>query len=92
MRFFPKGLHPFKIQSNFKLGFASEFYNSKSRENWKLDQKGILFKLKVSSTVRNLEKFGDEKDCICNFKLRHLKVNWKIFQDFERKLSGPGPR
>jgi hypothetical protein len=45
MRFFPKGLNPFKIQTRFKLDFVSEFYNSKSREIFKWGQKGNLFVL-----------------------------------------------
>jgi hypothetical protein len=32
MRFFLKGLNPFKIQTRFKLNFTSEIYISNSRE------------------------------------------------------------
>jgi hypothetical protein len=40
MRFLPKGLNPFKIQTIFNVDFVSEFYNSKSEiYNSKNDQK-----------------------------------------------------
>jgi hypothetical protein len=58
VEFLPKGLNPFKIQSDFKLDFFSEFYNSKSIENWKLGQKGCLFVLNLSINLPNLEIFG----------------------------------
>jgi hypothetical protein len=40
VRFLPKGLKPFEIQTRFKLNFASEIYNSKYIEILKLGQKG----------------------------------------------------
>jgi hypothetical protein len=42
MRSFQKGLNPFKIQTRFKWEFASEIYNSKSREVFELGQKENL--------------------------------------------------
>jgi hypothetical protein len=42
MRFLPKGLNPFKIQTIFNVDFVSEFYNSKSEiYNSKNDQKNM---------------------------------------------------
>jgi hypothetical protein len=55
MRFFPKGLNPFKIQTRYKLDFAFEFCNSKYREFSKLEQKGNLSHLKLSITMQSLE-------------------------------------
>jgi hypothetical protein len=43
---FASGLNPFKIQARFKLGFISEFYNSKSEEILELGQNLKLFYLK----------------------------------------------
>jgi hypothetical protein len=57
MRFFRKGLNPFKIKTKFKLDFPSEFYNSKSTENLKLGQKEILFYMHLSATMPKLEIF-----------------------------------
>jgi hypothetical protein len=51
MRFFPKGLNPFKIQARFKLEFSSKFYISKSIEILKLGQKGNSFYLKLSAIL-----------------------------------------
>jgi hypothetical protein len=58
MEFVPKGLNPFKIQSDFELEYFFEFCNSKSRENWKLGQKGCLFVFNLSINLPNLEIFG----------------------------------
>jgi hypothetical protein len=57
MDFLPKGFNPFKIQSVLELEFLLFFY-SKSRENWKLGQKGCLFVLNLSINLPNLEIFG----------------------------------
>jgi hypothetical protein len=59
IRFFPKGLNPFKIQTRFKLDFTSEFYYSKSIEILRLGQKGNLSTLNLSATLPNLRNFGD---------------------------------
>jgi hypothetical protein len=68
MRFLPKGSNPFKIQTRFKLDFASEFCNSKYIEIWKLGKKGKVSCLKLFSTMQSLENFGD------------LEVPFHIFQ------------
>jgi hypothetical protein len=67
MRFLPKGLNPFKIQKRFKLEFAFEIYNSKSREIWKLPRKESLFYLKFSITMPSLENFEQKEDHIVHF-------------------------
>jgi hypothetical protein len=58
MRFFPKGLNPFENSIKIQIGFASEFYNSKFREIWKLSQRGKLFNFKFYITMPCLEIFG----------------------------------
>jgi hypothetical protein len=46
VRFLPEGLNLFKIQTRFKVHFASESYNSKSREILELGRKETLFHFK----------------------------------------------
>jgi hypothetical protein len=46
LRFLPEGLNLFKIQTRFKVHFASESYNSKSREILELGRKETLFHFK----------------------------------------------
>jgi hypothetical protein len=68
MRLFPKGLNPLKIPTKFVIGFASKLYDSKSRENLKLGQKGNLISLKLSATLPSLEIIGNQEGWFCIFK------------------------
>jgi hypothetical protein len=89
MRFLPKGLNPFKIQSRFNLVFNSEFYNSNYREILEMDQKGKLCNLKLSISMPSLDNFGQKEGCILYFQTWSFEANWKIIRNFERNLTGP---
>jgi hypothetical protein len=88
MRFLPEGLNPFKIQASFKSEFASEFYVLKSRETWKLDQKGNFGHLNLSISVPSLENFGKKgRSCFCIFQFEALESIWKSSWNLEELLK-----
>jgi hypothetical protein len=42
-------------------------FNSKFRDIWKMDQKGNVFHLKLSATIRSVEIFWHMEDCVLYF-------------------------
>jgi hypothetical protein len=42
-------------------------FNSKSRDISKMGQKGNIFNLKLSTTMRSVEIFGQMEDCVLYF-------------------------
>jgi hypothetical protein len=71
------------------LEFSSEFYDSNSKANLKLGQKGDLFQFKLSITWPSLGNFEQTEDDIFVFtKLGHSNY-WKIFGILEKGFNGP---
>jgi hypothetical protein len=60
-------LNPFKIQTSFNPGFASEICNPKSGEILELGQKVKLFYFKLSSTLPSCIIFGQQEVCVLDF-------------------------
>jgi hypothetical protein len=89
MRFFPRDLNPFKIQARFKLEFVYEFYNSKFREIWELDQKRYLCQLNLSISMPCLENFGQRRLFIVISKLGYLKSIGKLTGPAQVNSAGP---
>jgi hypothetical protein len=72
MRFFPKGLKPFKIKKN-QIGIVPRIYNSKSRWIWKLGQRENLFHFKLSTNMPRLEFLEIGKIVFCIFEVGTLE-------------------
>jgi hypothetical protein len=62
MRFFPKGLNPFKIQTRFKLDLLSNFVIQ--------NPEGII--------MQCLKFFEFRKVVFCNLKPGAFQLNWKV--------------
>jgi hypothetical protein len=83
MRLLIKGLNPLKIQARFKLEVSSEFYNAKSREIWRLHQKGFLSTLNLSAILPSLEHFGQQKGCVFYSLRPYLSVILAMHNDVQ---------
>jgi hypothetical protein len=78
MRFLPKGLNPFKIQTRFNVDLFLNFCSSKSKDIWMFGQKGSLFHLKQSSIRPSLEIFRVLEVPISYFSSATFESYWKI--------------
>jgi hypothetical protein len=68
MKFLPKGLKPFKIQTEFKLVFFPAFFNSDAIGNLNFFPKGKLSLLKLSTTWESSKKFGEWEYNFCIYQ------------------------
>jgi hypothetical protein len=66
-------------------------FNSKSRDIWKTDQKGNVFHLKLSATMRSVEIFGHMEDCVLYFLTKNIGTKLEKYLNKKNGLNGPDP-
>jgi hypothetical protein len=79
IRFFQKGLNPFKIWGSFNFDFVPGIYNLQSFGILKLVQKAKWLLVSPAIDLQNLAKFGHQEGHQSEFQILGVWKSWKIW-------------